>query len=256
MTNFEQGEGRNLAAPAHANLEHQYSYANPENRNIFKNMGRPSDRNDIHSSSHEARILHGFSISFSDDRTIELQRSQFAKQQAENHTQKPLLADTHSYQFHSPQPDIYHKSQPVDAHSSQINKPQPEIHQSTKPVENHSAGNCEVVWATYYNPTGNRTADGHKYDSTQTGHLMGVAVDLHHPVLGAGLGDELKITDPTTGKSVTSIVHDKGNFNDKKTSDHGAHRRGVDMTVNLAKEFGFGPGKHNAQSILVEVCSD
>ena len=47
---------------------------------------------------------------------------------------------------------------------------------------------CEIVFATHYNPTGHRTADGSEYsNSPYTARLQGVAVDKHEPVLNARL---------------------------------------------------------------------
>lgn len=107
---------------------------------------------------------------------------------------------------------------------------------------------CEIVFATHYNPTGHRTADGSEYsNSPYTARLQGVAVDKHEPVLNARLGEVLEITNLNNGKTAHVTVHDKGNFAHRSTPEAGI-KRGVDFTNPAASLIGVG------DMTKVEVC--
>jgi rare lipoprotein A (peptidoglycan hydrolase) len=127
-----------------------------------------------------------------------------------------------------------------------------EAKQVTEPVSpknfeanNNEAKECEVAYATLYKPTGNKTADGSTYDhSANTGHLVGAAVDLREPILGAKLGQKLEITNIETGQSAMITVRDKGGFGRLSTPDELYQgrklHRGVDLTTYAAELIGSG----------------
>lgn len=118
----------------------------------------------------------------------------------------------------------------------------------SKDSEKSASKVCEIVFATHYNPTGHRTADGSEYsNSPYTARLQGVAVDKHEPVLNARLGEVLEITNLDNGKTAHVTVHDKGNFAHRSTPEAGI-RRGVDFTNPAASLIGVG------DMTKVEVC--
>ncbi|MFA7338366.1 MAG: hypothetical protein WC028_16390 [Candidatus Obscuribacterales bacterium] len=136
--------------------------------------------------------------------------------------------------------------------SQAVSHPVPEAKQVTEAVSpknfeanNNKAKECEVAYATLYKPTGNKTADGSTYNhSANTGHLVGAAVDLREPILGAKLGQKLEITNIETGQSAIITVRDKGGFGRLSTPDELYQgrklHRGVDLTTYAADLIGSG----------------
>lgn len=121
----------------------------------------------------------------------------------------------------------------------------PVSHTDFEAKTNQKEKECEVAYATLYKPTGNKTADGSTYDhSANTGHLVGAAVDLREPILGAKLGQKLEITNLETGQSALITVRDKGGFGRLSTPDELYQgrklHRGVDLTTYAAHLIGSG----------------
>lgn len=126
-------------------------------------------------------------------------------------------------------------------------------HPNLEANNDNNAKECKVAYATLYKPTGNKTADGSTYDhSANTGHLVGAAVDLREPILGAKLGQKLEITNLETGQSALITVRDKGGFGRLSTPDELYQgrklHRGVDLTTYAADLIGSG------DMTRVEVC--
>lgn len=114
--------------------------------------------------------------------------------------------------------------------------------------ERQAQESCAVGYATHYNPRKHhgaytKTADG----TTYTGSETGVAIDLHNPVLGAHLGDKLRITNLENGKEITVTAKDKGGFGRLSTPEPGVHRL-VDATSATAQQLG------SSDMTKVEVC--
>ncbi|MBI1272000.1 hypothetical protein GC174_16355 [bacterium] len=118
---------------------------------------------------------------------------------------------------------------------------------------------CVTGSATYYEPTGSRTADGTAY--TSGNNALGAAYPMQNfrggnysdaTPLNMELGDRIRITNTATGATHTTFVIDRGDF----AREHGQYGpRRVDLTRDSAARLGFGPEGNGAGQIPVRVCN-